>query len=45
MGMGKNFFIWLGIFVALSLAMSLWSGDVSKAGAEKLAFFLEFSLI
>jgi cell division protease FtsH len=38
MGMGKNFFIWLGIFVALSLAMSLWSGDVSKNGAEKLAF-------
>ena len=38
MGMGKNFFIWLGVFVALSLAMSLWSGDVSKAGAEKLAF-------
>ena len=38
MGMGKNFFIWLGVFVALSLAMSLWSGDVSKAGAEQLAF-------
>lgn len=38
MGMGKNFFIWLGVFIALSLAMSFWSGDVSKTGAEKLAF-------
>ncbi len=38
MGMGKNFFIWLGVFVVLSLVMSLWSGDVSRAGAEKLAF-------
>ena len=38
MGMGKNFFIWLGVFVVLSLVMSLWSGDVNKAGAEKLAF-------
>lgn len=38
MGMGKNFFIWLGVFIALSLAMSLWAGDASKAGAEKLAF-------
>ena len=38
MGMGRNFFIWLGVFVALSLAVSLWGGDPAKAGAEKLAF-------
>ena len=38
MGMGKNFVIWLGVFVALSLAVSLWDGDQAKVGAEKLAF-------
>lgn len=38
MGIGKNFFIWLGVFLALSLIANLWSGDVSKTGAEKLAF-------
>ena len=38
MGMGRNFFIWLGVFVALSLAVSLWGGDPVRAGAEKLAF-------
>ena len=38
MGMGKNFFIWLGIFLALSLAVNIWGGDPAKAGAEKLAF-------
>lgn len=38
MGIGKNFFIWLGVFMALSLIANLWSGDVSKTGAEKLAF-------
>ena len=36
--MGKNFFIWLGVFLAISLAASLFGGDVSKAGAERLAF-------
>ena len=38
MGMGKNFFIWLGVFVALSLAVNMWGNDPAKAGAEKLAF-------
>ncbi len=38
MGMGKNFLIWLGVFVALSLAMSVWSDGMGNAGAEKLAF-------
>ncbi len=38
MGMGKNFFIWLGVFAALSLFVSLWGGDPVQAGAEKLAF-------
>jgi len=38
MGMGKNFIIWLGIFVALSLITSLFTGDITTAGAEKLAF-------
>ncbi len=38
MGMGKNFLVWLGVFVALSLAMSLWTGGAGNVGAEKLAF-------
>lgn len=36
--MGKNFFIWLGIFLAISLGASLLGTDVSKAGSERLAF-------
>ena len=35
---GKSFFIWLGIFVALSLMMSLFSGDIKTSSAEKIAF-------
>lgn len=38
MGMGKNFFIWLAVFVALSFAANLWSGNTVSAGAEQLAF-------
>lgn len=38
MGMGKNFFIWAGVFIALSLAVNLWGGDTARAGSEKLAF-------
>ncbi len=38
MGMGKSFFIWLGIFLVLSLVMSFITGDPSKVGAEQLAF-------
>lgn len=38
MGMGKSFLIWLGVFVALSLVMSVAGGGVAKSGAEKLAF-------
>ncbi|MCQ2740632.1 MAG: ATP-dependent zinc metalloprotease FtsH [Alphaproteobacteria bacterium] len=34
----KSFLVWLGIFVALSVVMSLFSGEVSTAGAEKIAF-------
>ncbi|MDD7313571.1 MAG: ATP-dependent zinc metalloprotease FtsH [bacterium] len=36
--MGKNFFIWLAVFVALSFAANLWSGNTVSAGAEQLAF-------
>ncbi len=38
MGMGKNFFVWLGVFLVISVMGSLWSGDYKKAGAEQLAF-------
>ena len=38
MGMGKNFFIWAGVFIALSLAVNLWGGDTVRTGSEKLAF-------
>ncbi len=38
MGMGKNFFIWLAVFVALSFAANLWSGNTVSSGAEQLAF-------
>ena len=38
MGMGKNFAIWLGVFLALSLIMNLFTGDINASGAEKLAF-------
>lgn len=38
MGMGKNFFIWLGVFLALSLAVNFFEGDMAKAGSEQLAF-------
>ncbi len=38
MGMGKSFFVWLGIFVVLSLIMSFIAGDPAKVGAEQLAF-------
>ena len=38
MGMGKNFFIWLGVFLVLSLAVNMFGGDVARTGAEKLAF-------
>ena len=38
MGMGKNFLIWLGVFLALSLAVNMWGGDPARTGAEKLAF-------
>lgn len=38
MGMGKNFFIWLAVFVALSFVANLWSGNTVSAGAEQLAF-------
>lgn len=38
MGMGKNFFIWLAVFVALSFSANLWSGNTVSAGAEQLAF-------
>ncbi|MBQ9235002.1 MAG: ATP-dependent zinc metalloprotease FtsH [Alphaproteobacteria bacterium] len=36
--MGKNFLIWLGVFLAVSIVASLWSGDVSRVGAERMAF-------
>lgn len=36
--MGKNFFIWLGIFLAISLSLGLWSNDTAKIGAQRLAF-------
>lgn len=36
--MGKNFFVWLGIFLAVSLAASFWTGDAAKMGSERLAF-------
>lgn len=38
MGMGKNFLIWLGVFLALSLAVNIWGGNPARAGAEKIAF-------
>ena len=38
MGMGKNFAIWLGVFLALSLIMNLFTGNIDTTGAEKLAF-------
>ena len=34
----KSLLVWLAIFVALSVVMSLFSGEVSTAGAEKIAF-------
>ena len=36
--MGKNFFIWLGIFLAISLTFGLWNNDAAKIGAQRLAF-------
>ena len=38
MGMGKNLLVWIAVFVVVSLASAMFSGDVSKASAEKLAF-------
>ncbi len=38
MNMGKNFFIWLGVFVALSLLANIWSGAPASSGGEQLAF-------
>lgn len=36
--MGKNFFLWLGIFLVISLTASFWTGDAAKMGSERLAF-------
>ena len=38
MKMGKSFFIWLGVFVALSLIMSMMSDGAGTANADKIAF-------
>ena len=38
MKMGKSFFIWLGVFVALSLIMSMMSDGVGTSNADKIAF-------
>lgn len=36
--MGKNFLIWIGIFLTISLFASVWNGETSTAGYERLAF-------
>ena len=38
MGMGKNVLVWIAVFVIVSFASAMFSGDMSKASAEKLAF-------
>ena len=36
--MGKNFLIWLGVFLAISLTVGLWGSEAAKTGSERLAF-------
>ncbi len=36
--MGKNFFVWLGIFLVISLIAGFFGGDANKIGSERLAF-------
>ena len=38
MGMGKNVLVWIAVCVIVSFASAMFSGDMSKASAEKLAF-------